>query len=143
MEKMNFVCKDVTHAFFTSYAHNSDLSKLPERNNPLFRNFLEAIDVACPKLQRMCLQTGGKVFYSLYQIRGWCLTCSSTMEFNSRTSTCLAMRIAHDTMVREAKRSSITNRRTISSKSRNVTAPGTTTSQHHSTFRHYRIRPTM
>ncbi|EYE98821.1 SDR family oxidoreductase [Aspergillus ruber CBS 135680] len=67
VEKMNFVCKDVTHAFFTSYAHNSDLSKLPERNNPLFRNFLEAIDVACPKLQRMCLQTGGKHYGVQFQ----------------------------------------------------------------------------
>ena len=55
------VCENVTHAFFTSYVHDNDPTKLPEKNCPLFRNFLEAIDTACPILQRVILQTGGKV----------------------------------------------------------------------------------
>ncbi|KAH8426308.1 SDR family oxidoreductase [Aspergillus melleus] len=60
-------CKDVTHAFFTSYVHDSELSKLPEKNCPLFRNFLEAIDSACPNLQRVVLQTGGKHYGIQFQ----------------------------------------------------------------------------
>lgn len=55
------LCADVTHAFFTSYIHDNDFSKLYEKNGPLFRNYLEAVDQACPKLQRVVLQTGGKV----------------------------------------------------------------------------------
>ncbi|KAE8150956.1 hypothetical protein BDV25DRAFT_129136 [Aspergillus avenaceus] len=60
VEKIKELCKDVTHAFFTSYVHNNDFEKLHEKNGPLFRNFLEAVDLACPKLQRVVLQTGGK-----------------------------------------------------------------------------------
>lgn len=61
VEQIKELCGDVTHAFFTSYIHNNDFSKLHEKNGPLFRNYLEAVDQACPKLQRVVLQTGGKV----------------------------------------------------------------------------------
>ncbi|KAG2002754.1 hypothetical protein GB937_009519 [Aspergillus fischeri] len=53
VEKMREHCTDVTHAFFTSYIHDNDFSKLHEKNCPLFRNFLESIDLACLKLKRV------------------------------------------------------------------------------------------
>ncbi|KIW79291.1 hypothetical protein Z517_05903 [Fonsecaea pedrosoi CBS 271.37] len=52
--------KDITHAFFTSYVHANDFKLLREKNVPLFRNFLEVMDTMCPRLERICLQTGGK-----------------------------------------------------------------------------------
>lgn len=58
---MNNFCTEVTHAFFTSYVHTDDFKVLKEKNIPLFRNFMDAVDTACPKLQRVSLQTGGKV----------------------------------------------------------------------------------
>jgi hypothetical protein len=59
---METACQDVTHAYFTSYVHTDDFDKLREYNVPLFENFLTAIDaVAGTSLQRVCLQTGGKV----------------------------------------------------------------------------------
>ncbi|KAL4885959.1 hypothetical protein BJY04DRAFT_214152 [Aspergillus karnatakaensis] len=60
LAKLRSVCKEVTHAFFTSYVHNGDSSKLAEKNCPLWYNFLDAVDKACPRLQRVNLQTGGK-----------------------------------------------------------------------------------
>lgn len=55
-------CSDVTHAFYTSYVHTDDFTKLPEYNIPLFENFFNALEgVAGKNLQRICLQTGGKV----------------------------------------------------------------------------------
>ncbi|KAJ5489905.1 hypothetical protein N7453_010730 [Penicillium expansum] len=60
VEQIKELCGGVTHAFFTSYIHSNDFSILYEKNGPLFRNFLEAVDQACPKLQRVVLQTGGK-----------------------------------------------------------------------------------
>lgn len=60
--KLEPLCRQVTHAFFTSYVHNDDISKLRDLNEPLFQNFLITIDtVAKDSLQRICLQTGGKV----------------------------------------------------------------------------------
>ncbi|KAL4862672.1 hypothetical protein BDV12DRAFT_207071 [Aspergillus spectabilis] len=54
-------CKGVTHAYYTSYVHIDDFTKLRELNVPLFQNFLNAIDaVASDTLQRVCLQTGAK-----------------------------------------------------------------------------------
>ncbi|KGO66507.1 hypothetical protein PITC_012250 [Penicillium italicum] len=61
------ICKDVTHAYFTSYVHSMDFSKLAEKNCPLFRNFLDAVDAACPKLERICLQTGGKHYGMMFR----------------------------------------------------------------------------
>lgn len=56
------ICNNVTHAYFTSYVHTDDFSKLRELNIPLFENFLTSIDqVAGESLKRICLQTGGKV----------------------------------------------------------------------------------
>ncbi|KAK4935601.1 hypothetical protein LTR10_023362 [Elasticomyces elasticus] len=54
-------CKKVTHAFYASYVHTDDFTKLRDYNVPLFEHFLTAIDtVAGENLQRICLQTGGK-----------------------------------------------------------------------------------
>lgn len=61
VENIKEICKDVTHAFFASYIHDNDFSKLHVKNGPLFRNFLSAVDEACPRLTRVVLQTGGKV----------------------------------------------------------------------------------
>lgn len=62
ISKMTPYCSDVTHAYFTSYVHTDDFAKLKEFNVPLFESFLTAIDqVARNTLQRVCLQTGGKV----------------------------------------------------------------------------------
>lgn len=62
VESIKHVCHDVTHAYFASYVHVDDFKKLKEQNVPLFRNFLDTIDaVASTTLQRVCLQTGGKV----------------------------------------------------------------------------------
>ncbi|KAL1640920.1 hypothetical protein SLS58_006536 [Diplodia intermedia] len=58
--KLQEICKDVTHAFYTSYVHDDDFRKLKDTNVPLFRNFIDVIDAVCPKLERVCLQTGGK-----------------------------------------------------------------------------------
>ncbi|CAG9946906.1 unnamed protein product [Clonostachys rosea f. rosea IK726] len=61
IEVMKPVCHDVTHAFFASYVHEADFTKLKEYNVPLFTNFLTATDaVAKDSLQRVCLHTGGK-----------------------------------------------------------------------------------
>ncbi|KAL1642405.1 hypothetical protein SLS58_005479 [Diplodia intermedia] len=51
---------DVTHAFYTSYVHVDDFAKLRDENVPLFKNFIDVIDKVCLKLERVCLQTGGK-----------------------------------------------------------------------------------
>ena len=62
IQKLAPFCTDVTHAFFTSYAHTDDFERLRDLNVPLFENFLTAIDkVASGSLERICLQTGGKV----------------------------------------------------------------------------------
>ncbi|KAJ6031892.1 NAD-dependent epimerase/dehydratase [Penicillium herquei] len=60
--KLEDICADVTHTFFTSYIHHDDFRVLRDKNVPLFRNFLDAVDIACPNLQRVCLQTGGKYY---------------------------------------------------------------------------------
>lgn len=59
--KIEAVCKDVTHAFFTSYIHVDDFKLLREKNVPLFTNFLDSLDAVAPNLENICLQTGGKV----------------------------------------------------------------------------------
>ncbi|PYI15340.1 NAD-dependent epimerase/dehydratase [Aspergillus violaceofuscus CBS 115571] len=56
------ICAPVTHAFFTSYVHDDDFRVLKDKNIPLFRNFLDAVDAVCPALQRVSLQTGGKYY---------------------------------------------------------------------------------
>jgi hypothetical protein len=59
--KLKDICVPVTHAYFTSYVHNDDFKVLKEKNEPLFKNFIDAVDEVCPNLERVCLQTGGKV----------------------------------------------------------------------------------
>lgn len=62
IEELSPMCKDVTHAFYTSYVHTDDFTRLKDLNVPLFQHFLTAIDtVAGENLQRIVLQTGGKV----------------------------------------------------------------------------------
>lgn len=62
IEAMRPFCHHVTHAFFASYVHCADFSKLRDSNVPLFENFLKSIDyVAGNSLQRVILHTGGKV----------------------------------------------------------------------------------
>ncbi|BCS02836.1 SDR family oxidoreductase [Aspergillus luchuensis] len=62
ISKLKDICAPVTHAYFTSYVHDDDFRVLREKNVPLFRNFLDAVDAACPGLQRVSLQTGGKYY---------------------------------------------------------------------------------
>ncbi|KAF4458635.1 NAD-dependent epimerase dehydratase [Fusarium albosuccineum] len=63
IEKMAPLCHDVTHAFFASYVHTADFTKLRDANVPLFHNFLVATDiVAASTLQRVCVATGGKYY---------------------------------------------------------------------------------
>lgn len=66
VSKMAPYCHDVTHAYYASYVHTDDFARLKVLNVPLFENFLTAIDqVARNTLQRVCLQTGGKVSFAL------------------------------------------------------------------------------
>ncbi len=60
IKKIEVICADVTHAFFTSYIHVSDFAKLKAVNVPLFTNFLDSLDAVAKNLQNVCLQTGGK-----------------------------------------------------------------------------------
>ncbi|KAL2799015.1 hypothetical protein BJX66DRAFT_322507 [Aspergillus keveii] len=60
--KMKPFCGEVTHAFFASYVHSDDFKMLRDKNVPLFSNFLDAVDQACPLLERVCLQTCGKYY---------------------------------------------------------------------------------
>ncbi|KAI9037862.1 SDR family oxidoreductase [Aspergillus affinis] len=62
ISKMKNICAPVTHAYFTSYVHDDDFKVLRDKNVPLFRNFMDALDTACPKLERVSLQTGGKYY---------------------------------------------------------------------------------
>ncbi|KAF5866479.1 hypothetical protein ETB97_012033 [Aspergillus alliaceus] len=56
------ICAPVTHTYFTAYVHDDDFRVLKEKNVPLFRNFMDAVDEVCPNLERVCLQTGGKYY---------------------------------------------------------------------------------
>jgi len=59
-EQMQTVCRDVTHAYFSSYIHKDDFSELNVANQALFENFLAALLDVAPNLQNVTLQTGGK-----------------------------------------------------------------------------------
>lgn len=70
VKKLKQHCSDVTHAYYCSYIHkyDNDFDNLWQQNVPLFQNFLNAIDIIAAKsLQRVCLQTGGKVTESCQQ----------------------------------------------------------------------------
>ncbi|RFU33096.1 hypothetical protein B7463_g3232, partial [Scytalidium lignicola] len=58
--RMEKDCKDVTHAYFSSYVHRDDFDELAEANIQLFQNFLTAITSVAPGLKNVTLQTGGK-----------------------------------------------------------------------------------
>ena len=59
-DQMAGACKDVTHAFFSSYVHKDDFAELNAANRALFENFLSALVDVAPKLENCTLQTGGK-----------------------------------------------------------------------------------
>ena len=61
VEKMRSVCKNVTHAYFSSYVHKDDFAELNTANRLLFENFLTALIEVAPDLENCTLQTGGKV----------------------------------------------------------------------------------
>jgi nucleoside-diphosphate-sugar epimerase len=60
--QMQAVCKDVTHAYFSSYVHKDDFPALNTANQALFENFLAALLDVAPDLQNVTLQTGGKYY---------------------------------------------------------------------------------
>ncbi|PVH68473.1 NAD(P)-binding protein [Cadophora sp. DSE1049] len=57
---MNELCKETTHAYFTSYVHDDDFKNLAIANTSLFSNFLTALATVAPGLENVTLQTGGK-----------------------------------------------------------------------------------
>jgi len=59
-KKMGPVCKDVTHAYFSSYVHKDDFVELNKANEELFSNFLDTLIAVAPSLENCTLQTGGK-----------------------------------------------------------------------------------
>ena len=59
-KQMSDICRDVTHAYFSSYVHKDDFQELNTANQTLFETFLECILLTAPKLQNVTLQTGGK-----------------------------------------------------------------------------------
>lgn len=61
VNRLKSLCRDVTHVFYTSYVHADDFKGLPEKNVPLFKCFMDVMDIVCPRLQRVCIYTGGKV----------------------------------------------------------------------------------
>ncbi|GME64624.1 uncharacterized protein K452DRAFT_275951 [Neofusicoccum parvum] len=60
IQRLQRVCKNVTHAYYTSYIHVDSFAELGDKNVPLFKNFLDAISAVAPKLKRVCMQTGTK-----------------------------------------------------------------------------------
>ncbi|RDW56535.1 NAD(P)-binding protein-13 [Coleophoma cylindrospora] len=61
-QKMRSECSSVTHAYFSSYAHKNDFTKLNRANKALFENFLDALIAVAPNLENCTLQTGGKYY---------------------------------------------------------------------------------
>jgi nucleoside-diphosphate-sugar epimerase len=61
-DSMRDVCAKVTHAYFSSYVHKDDFAELNSANQALFENFLRALIKVTPKLEAVCLQTGGKYY---------------------------------------------------------------------------------
>jgi nucleoside-diphosphate-sugar epimerase len=61
-DSMRDVCTQVTHAYFSSYVHKDDFAELNSANQALFENFLRALVKVTPKLEAVCLQTGGKYY---------------------------------------------------------------------------------
>src|SRR5947209_9844365 len=59
-EEMGGVCKEVIHAYFSSYVHVDDFAELNTANRLLFENFLSALFEVSPDLENCTLQTGGK-----------------------------------------------------------------------------------
>jgi nucleoside-diphosphate-sugar epimerase len=62
IESSREICAPVTHAYFSSYVHKDDFAELNTANQALFENFLKALVEVTPKLESVCLQTGGKYY---------------------------------------------------------------------------------
>ena len=62
IESMRDVCAPVTHAYFSSYVHKDNFEELNTANQALFENFLRALVEVTPRLEAVCLQTGGKYY---------------------------------------------------------------------------------
>jgi nucleoside-diphosphate-sugar epimerase len=62
IDSMRDICASVTHAYFSSYVHKDDFAELNTANQALFENFLRALVEVTPKLEAVCLQTGGKYY---------------------------------------------------------------------------------
>jgi nucleoside-diphosphate-sugar epimerase len=62
IESSRGICAPVTHAYFSSYVHKDDFVELNTANRALFENFLKALVEVTPKLESVCLQTGGKYY---------------------------------------------------------------------------------
>jgi hypothetical protein len=60
VEKMHGVRKEVTHAYFSSYAHVDDFAELNTANRSFFENFPSALLEVSPDLENCTLKTGGK-----------------------------------------------------------------------------------
>ena len=70
---MRGVCKEVTHAYFSSYVHKDDFAELNTANSLLFENFLTALLEVSPILENCTLQTGGKHYNAhLYPVPSPC-----------------------------------------------------------------------
>jgi nucleoside-diphosphate-sugar epimerase len=67
-DSMRDVCAKVTHAYFSSYVHKDDFAELNSANQALFENFLRALVKVTPKLEAVCLQTGG-TYYNVSRYR--------------------------------------------------------------------------
>ncbi|KAJ5449418.1 nucleoside-diphosphate-sugar epimerase GsfE [Penicillium daleae] len=50
INKLKLICADITHVFYTSYIHSSDPKLLPQKNVPLFKSFLDIMEVICPNI---------------------------------------------------------------------------------------------
>ena len=61
--KFESLCKDVTHAFFSSYVHRDDFAELNKANSQLFEHFLDGLTSVAKNLENVVLQTGGKHYY--------------------------------------------------------------------------------
>jgi nucleoside-diphosphate-sugar epimerase len=60
VKEMRGLCREVTHAYFSSYVHKDDFAELNTANSSLFENFLTALLEVSPDLENCTLQTGGK-----------------------------------------------------------------------------------
>lgn len=61
---------DVTHVFYVTWANKSNETENCEVNGKMLKNVLGALIPNCPKLQHICLQTGGKHYCGPFELFG-------------------------------------------------------------------------